>query len=77
MARDILSEYGPDKARHDAGRATNGGKMLVRDVRNYAAPQGPKGIVQSGPGLHGSNSGNVVRAQSHGAIRSRVCRMLS
>ena len=59
MARDILSEYGPDKASHDAGRATNGGQMPVRDVRNYAAPQGPKGIMQSGPGLHGSNSGNT------------------
>ena len=63
MARGILSEYGPDiKGRPSPGRATSGGVTSARDVHNYSAPQGPKGIMESqSPGLHGSNSGNANR----------------
>jgi hypothetical protein len=60
MARDILSEYGSDKPMKQAARATKGGVTSARDVRNYAAPQGPTNIMESqSPGLHGSNSGNT------------------
>ena len=60
MARDILSEYGPDKVMRQAPRATTGGVTQARDVMGYKPPQGPKGIMQSAsPGLHGSNSGNA------------------
>jgi len=60
MARDILSEYGPDKEMHTASRASSGGVTSARDVMNYRAPQGPTNIMESQtPGLHGSNSGNA------------------
>jgi hypothetical protein len=61
MARDILSEYGPDKNMKQAARATSGGKTMADkvDVMGYKPPQGPKGIMQTGVGLHGSNSGNT------------------
>lgn len=58
MARDILSEYGNDSGAGDKPRATNGGVMPVRDVMNYAPPQGPKHMMDSGPGLHADNCGN-------------------
>lgn len=59
MARDILSEYGPDSPMNQKPRATNGGQMPVRDVRNYQPPVGPSNINDSkSPGLHGTNLGN-------------------
>lgn len=58
MARDILSEYGPDSADRQMPRATNGGKMPVRDVMGYSPPKGPKNIGDpKSPGLHGDNCG--------------------
>jgi len=58
--RDILGGFGPDKTMHQAARASKGGVMPgdKKDL-SYSPPQGPKGIMQSGPGLHGSNSGNT------------------
>ena len=64
MARDILSEYGPDKPMHQASRASRGGVMEARDVMNYKLPQGPTGTDHrqpASPGLHQSNSGNANR----------------
>lgn len=59
MARDILSEYGPDSPQHQRARATHGGQMPVQDVRDYKHPQGPMGITgNERPGLGGDNYGN-------------------
>jgi hypothetical protein len=56
MAREILGEYGPDRPSNEKPRASNGGEMPVRDVRNYQAPKGPSNINDSkSPGLHGDN----------------------
>lgn len=36
----------------------SGGKLDSKDVMNYSAPKGPKGIDDpAGPGLHGVNRG--------------------
>ena len=62
MARDILSEYGPESPLNQRPRARSGGIMPVRDVRNYCPPQGPTNINDPrGPGLHGQNCGNTNR----------------
>ena len=65
MARDILSEYGPESPQHQAARATNGGKMPVRDVHNYSPPKGPLSIHDHGPGLHENNYGNCGTQGRH------------
>ena len=58
MARDFLSEYGPDKQIHKADRATTGGIKSARDVMNYKPPQGPTNIRDpKGPGIHGDRHG--------------------
>lgn len=58
MVRDILSEYGRDKPMQGASRASTGGVMSARDVRNYSPPVGPRGITgHNAPGLGGSNYG--------------------
>jgi hypothetical protein len=59
MARDILGEYGPEANKPQAARATSGGEKTARDVMGYRPPQGPIGIGDSGPGLHGDNHGNA------------------
>jgi hypothetical protein len=56
MARDILGDYGPESK--SGSRASNGGQVPVRDVRNYAPPQGPTDMMRKGPGLGGTNLGN-------------------
>lgn len=61
MARDILSEYGPDKSMHRAARATSGGVTQAKPLP-YCPPCGPIGTGHSGPGLGGTNFGN---AQKH------------
>ena len=57
MARDILSDYGPNRA--SSRRATPcGGYKLEdkRDVNRYAPPQGPKHIMETGVGLRGGTN---------------------
>lgn len=62
MPRDILSDYGRDSGAPQRPRASNGGQVPVRDVRDYSPPQGPKGIMESAtPGLQGSNAGTTQR----------------
>jgi hypothetical protein len=56
MARDILSEFGPDKK--TGGGASSGGVKSTRETQGYQAPRGPKNINDpAGPGLHGHNCG--------------------
>lgn len=58
MARDILSEYGPDSSQPQAARATSGGVKEAKPLP-YSSPVGPSNINDSkSPGLHGSNHGN-------------------
>jgi hypothetical protein len=68
MPRDILSEYGKNSGvGQSAPRATNGGKMPVRDVHNYSPPQGPTNINDAkSPGLHGHNCGTAGTQGSYG-----------
>ena len=57
MARDILSEFGPDMSgsRSVDNRASNGGQRPVRDVMNYSPPTGRAGST-AGPGLGGDSA---------------------
>lgn len=58
MARDILSEFGPDSPNRQVASATNGGRQTPRDVHNYSPPKGPSNIKDpESPGLHGDNHG--------------------
>ena len=50
MARDILSEYGPDSPADQKPRATNGGEMPKKDLP-YSPPKGPTTFMHEGPGL--------------------------
>ena len=60
MARDILSEYGPESSQPQASRLDNGGDAECRDVMDYQPPQCPKYITRTGPGLKGgTNFGNA------------------
>lgn len=67
MSKDILSEYGPETHKPMSSRASNGGVMPVRDVRNYQPPHGPSNINDAkSPGLHGHNCGNAGTQGSYG-----------
>jgi hypothetical protein len=58
MARDILSEYGPDKSSPQASRATSGGVETAKPIHNYKPPVGPTNINDpKSPGLHGDGHG--------------------
>lgn len=70
MARDILSEFGPESRQPQAPRASGGGQMQPRDVMNYKPPQGPMGMMHSGPGLGGTNCGNAGTQNCNTAPRS-------
>ncbi len=59
MARPILSEFGPDASKSQAGRASSGGIERFRDVMGYSPPCGPIGISRVGVGLGGENCGNT------------------
>lgn len=62
MPRDILNDFGPNSPSNQRARATNGGEMPVRDVRNYSPPLGPTNINDAkSPGLHGSNHGMACK----------------
>lgn len=60
MARDILSEYGPESASDAPAPALSASQgRSQRDVNNYQRPQGPSNIGDSkSPGLHGNNYGS-------------------
>lgn len=65
MARDILSDYGPDSMMDQKPRATNGGEMMKKEM-NYSPPVGPSNINDpKSPGLHGTNHGNKVNQGRH------------
>jgi hypothetical protein len=55
MARDILSDYGPESK--SGSRPSNGGQMEKKEIP-YSPPKGPTSQMQQGPGLHGDNCGN-------------------
>lgn len=55
MARDILSEYGPEKKM--GSRATNGGQCEPKPIP-YSPPKGPTDQMRKAPGLGGTNHGN-------------------
>ena len=57
MARDILSEFGPDSPSNQKPRATCGGVEEAKPLP-YDPPDGPKGLGNRGPGLGGTNHGN-------------------
>lgn len=65
MARDILSEYGPESPMNQKPRATSGGFTSARDVMNYSPPQGPQGINNRSVGLKGVNWGNCGTQGTH------------
>lgn len=56
MAKDILSEFGPESS--PGSRASNGGQQEVKQIP-YDPPKGPVGIMSpQSPGIHGENHGN-------------------
>lgn len=57
MSKDILNYYGPNSSQPQASVATNGGRMMPKDI-NYKPPVGPSNINDAkSPGLHGTNHG--------------------
>ena len=64
MARDILSEYGPESPADQKPRASNGGDMPCKDLP-YDPPKGPIGQMHKGVGLGGSNHGNAPGQGKH------------
>ena len=58
MARDILSEYGPE-TKEGGRRASCGGVTEAKELP-YSPPVGPKNHMHEGPGLKGgTNHGNA------------------
>lgn len=57
MARDILSEYGPDSRQPQAPRASGGGAMTPKPTQNYKPPVGPKGPETPVPNTNHGNCG--------------------
>lgn len=57
MARDILSEYGPDTPKPQERSMSKNGPVDDKPLR-YSEPCGPIGIGHRGPGLGGTNLGN-------------------
>lgn len=64
MARDILSDYGRDSGAPEKPRATEGGCCHPTPI-DYSPPKGPKGQMQEGPGLHGTNHGTCGTQGKH------------
>lgn len=57
MPKDILNMYGPNASTLQAPVATNGGRMMPKEIP-YSSPVGPKGIGDpKSPGIHGTNHG--------------------
>ena len=58
MAKDILSEYGPDSKQPQGGKAGGGGHIEPKPL-HYLPPVGPTTQTDPAtPGLHGTNHGN-------------------
>lgn len=65
MSKDILSMYGRDSSQPQAASASNGGRMMPKDIP-YSPPVGPKSINDAkSPGLHGTNHGNCPSQGKH------------
>lgn len=56
MAKDIFESY-PASQSQGGRRAYCGGVTTAKDLP-YSPPVGPKGQMDKGPGLHGTNHGN-------------------
>lgn len=57
MARDILSEFGPNSPSDQKPGAVSGGVTEAKPLP-YSPPVGPKSINDgNSPGLHGTNHG--------------------
>lgn len=57
MARDILSEYGPDHNSPQASPVSSGGVKEAKPL-DYKPPKGPSNINDpKSPGIHGTNHG--------------------
>lgn len=80
MARDILSEFGPESSQPQASRLASGGQMPVRSVP-YEQPTGVKYVMRTGPGLRGgTNFGNAgsqgkrsLQAEGSGSPGNKGC----
>lgn len=58
MARDILSEYGPEAHKPQVPRARSGGVTMAKPT-SYSPPQGPTNLHHERPGLGGDNHGHA------------------
>jgi hypothetical protein len=56
MARDILSEYGPDSPSNQRPTASSGGVTQAKPLP-YSPPKGPSGQMSQSVGIGGSNHG--------------------
>ena len=66
MAREILSEFGPDANKPQAPRATCGGVLEAKTLP-YSTPVGPTTFSHSGPGLaERNNYGNAGSQGKYG-----------
>jgi hypothetical protein len=58
MAKAIFDNFPPtQRAGGHKARADCGGFCVAKELP-YSPPVGPKGQMQQGPGLHGTNHGN-------------------
>jgi hypothetical protein len=69
MARDILSEFGPDANKPQVARATGGGCIDVKNIP-YNAPVGPTTFSHNSPGLADRN--NYGNAGSQGKYSNPI-----
>lgn len=53
---DSVDHFGGSR-QPQVARPTNGGQQTVKELP-YSPPVGPTGLMQQGPGLHGTNHGN-------------------
>jgi hypothetical protein len=63
--RDILSMYGKDASTQQVARATCGGVEYPPKELPYSPPVGPKGQMEKGVGIGGTNHGNAVNQGRH------------
>lgn len=64
MARDILSEYGPESPNSQTPSMSKNGPAECKDLP-YDPPKGPIGIGHKGVGLGGTNHGNSCDQGKH------------